>query len=75
VREAREGCREWWKRVNGDAPGFSNYEVVFQTAIARPGDEYELYWSFHTGQMKPVEGTYAMLVAELRSSFAGQHRT
>jgi len=75
VREAREACREWWHEVNGSAPGFSNYEIVFQTAIATPGFENSLYWCFYTDQMRPVEETYAMLVAELRDSFAGQYRT
>lgn len=33
VREAREALRGWWKRTNGTAPGFANYERVLQNAI------------------------------------------
>jgi hypothetical protein len=69
VREAREGIRAWWKRVNGDAPGFAMYESVLQNAIRV---ENELYWCFWTHEMKPCEELYKLLAAAVRDAFRGK---
>jgi hypothetical protein len=69
VREAREAMRAWWKRTNGTAPGFANYERVTQNAI---DVENRLYWCFWTHQMKPCEEFYELLCTELRHAFRGE---
>ncbi|HAU07878.1 MAG: hypothetical protein UW46_C0001G0034 [Candidatus Yanofskybacteria bacterium GW2011_GWF1_44_227] len=71
VREAREACREWWKRTNDGAPGFSNYEATFQNAIDA---ENAIYWCFRTGDMEPAQKAYDLLTDELRARFSGQLR-
>lgn len=69
VREAREAMRAWWKRTNGETPGFIHYERVLQNAI---DVENRLYWCFWTNKMKPCEELYELLCAELRHAFKGE---
>lgn len=69
VREAREAMREWWRRTNGDAPGFVNYERVLQNAI---DVENKLYWCFWTHRMEPCENLYEMLATAVRDAFMGK---
>ena len=69
VRECREALRAWWRRTNGNAPGFAHYERVFENAIHV---ENALYWCFWTEKMKPCEELYEALTTAVRNAFAGK---
>lgn len=69
VREACEALRKWWKKENGDAPGFSAYEKVLKNAITF---ENRLYWCFWTRRMKPCEEMHAELATQVREAFLGR---